>query len=322
MLTTWATVAVLQSLFLVLLVAVSHAATRGALRPETSRKVLHTGAGLLTLALPFAFRELWPVALLVAATATALAVIRFVPAGRLRFGAAAYRVGRTSYGEFYFLLAVVALFWLTEAQSPIFFTIPVLVLTLADSMGALVGSRYGRMLYTRGHKTIEGSVAFCATAFLCVHVPLLLWTSVGRPESLLIAGTLAPLLTLLEASAWRGRDNLLLPLGGHLLLQCFLPLGLGTLAVCFAATLVLVVFVAACVVYFRRGNPWMKSSRSRPMPTSSGRGATGEWSSPLATSACGSRRTPSSWACDAARSSHAAPAGGARRRCSTDILPA
>ena len=59
-------------------------------------------------------------------TASALAVIRLLPAMRMRFGAAAYRVCRSSYGEFYFLLAVVTLFWWTAGQSSLLFTIPVL----------------------------------------------------------------------------------------------------------------------------------------------------------------------------------------------------
>lgn len=267
MLTTLATVAVLQALFLVFLAAASRAAAREALQPETSRKVLHTGAGLLTLVLPFAFRALWPVVLMVAATATALGLIRLVPAVRARFGAAAYRVGRDSYGEFYFLVAVVTLFRLTEAESPVLFAIPVLILTLADTTAALVGSRYQPRSHARARKTIQGSAAFAAVAFLCVNVPLLLWTSVGRVESFLIAATMALLLMLLEASAGRGRDNLLIPLGGYLLLRCLLPLAVGTLTISFAATLVLVLCIATCVAYFRTGTPWTKSSRSLPIQT-------------------------------------------------------
>ena len=248
MLTTWTAVVALQVIFLALVAAVSGAAAREQLRPETSRKVLHTGAGLLTLVLPFAFRDLWPVVLLVAGTAAALAVIRFIPAVRTQFGAGAYRVARASYGEFYFLLGVVTLFWLTEAQSSVLFAIPVLVLTLADTTAALVGSRYGLTPHASARKTIEGSMAFAAMAVLCVTVPLLLWTSVGGVESLLIAATMALLLMLLEACAGRGRDNLLIPLGGYLLLRSLLPLAAGTLAICFAATLVLVLFIATWVV--------------------------------------------------------------------------
>ena len=267
MLTTWTAIAVLQTTFLMLLAAVSRAAAREELRPETSRKVLHTGAGLLALVLPLAFRDVWPVVLMVGVTTTALAVIRLVPAVRRRFGAAAYRVGRDSYGEFYFLVAVVALFWLTEAEASVLFAIPVLILTLADTTAALVGSRCGRTAHPSARKTIQGSMAFAGMAFLCASVPLLLWTSVGRVESLLIAATMALLLMLLEASAGRGRDNLLIPAGGYLLLRCCLPLAVGTLTICFAATLVLLLFIATCVVCFRMGTPWMKSSRSLPVQT-------------------------------------------------------
>jgi len=265
MLRTWTTIAGLQILFLVFLAAVSRAAARDALQPETSRKVLHTGAGLLALVLPSAFRDLWPVLLLAALTAVALALIRMLPPMRMRFGAAAYRVSRPSYGEFYFSLAVVALFWLAEGQSSLLFTIPVLILTLADTTGALVGSRYGTIWYGSAHKTLEGSFAFAGVAFLCIQGTLVLWSSAGRAEALLIAATLALLVTLLEASVSRGRDNLFIPIGCYILLRCLLPLTAGALVLCFTAALVLILVVAACVVYLRTGIPWMKSSKSLPM---------------------------------------------------------
>ena len=53
-------------------------------------------------------------------------------------------------------------------------------------------------------------------------MPLLLWTDAGRLESLLIALNLALILMLAEAVAWRGTDNLLLPVLALLLLNVFL----------------------------------------------------------------------------------------------------
>ena len=199
-------------------------------------------------------------------TAAALAVIRLLPAMRMLFGAAAYRVGRSSYGEFYFLLAVVALFWWTEGQSSLLFTIPVLILTLADTAGALVGSRHGRMRYGSAHKTVEGSIAFAAVAFLCVLGPLLLWSSVGRAESFLIAATLA---LLVDADRGQRLARARQPVDTHRRLR---PASLLSASDCWNTgdsvsrrALVLVLFIASCVVYLRMGIPWMKSSRSLPM---------------------------------------------------------
>ena len=78
-------------------------------------------------------------------------------------------------------------------------------------------------------------MAFFAVALLTVHVPLLLWVpAVGRAECLLIAVTLALLAMILEAIAWRGLDNLFVPLGSFVLLKAFIPMPAPALAQCAA----------------------------------------------------------------------------------------
>jgi phytol kinase len=97
--------------------------------------------------------------------------------------------------------------------------------------------------YEGASKSFEGSVAFAVVAFLCVHVPVLLWGGVGRLESLLIAATLALVVMLLEGSAWRGLDNLFIPIGGYFLLRVYLTLEADQLAARLAVTLALVALV-------------------------------------------------------------------------------
>jgi phytol kinase len=101
-----------------------------------------------------------------------------------------------------------------------------LLLALADAAAALIGLFYGQIHYTttEGHKSAEGSAAFLACAFLLVHVPLLLFTETGRAESLLIALLMALLAAAVEAIAWNGLDNLVLPLVSFLLLKIYLTL--------------------------------------------------------------------------------------------------
>jgi phytol kinase len=62
-------------------------------------------------------------------------------------------------------------------------------------------------------------------AFLCVHVPLLLWTDTGRAESLLIALNVALVAMMAEAIAWHGLDNFFVPFFGFVLLRAYLPMG-------------------------------------------------------------------------------------------------
>jgi phytol kinase len=129
----------------------------------------------------------------------------------------------------------------------VLYTLPLLTLTLADAVAALIGVSYGRLKYdgTEGRKSIEGSLAFFLVAFLAIHIPLLLFTTTGRAESLLIGLTFGVLVMLLEAVAWRGLDNLFIPFGGFLLLRVFLALDapalLARLAVTSAMLLVVLV---------------------------------------------------------------------------------
>lgn len=241
---TW--VAILAALggFVVLLLGVRLFAQATGTKAETSRKMFHAGSGMLTLSFPFLFRETWPVLLLTGASAFVVAGIKFLPALRNRFGHVANRVERATLGEVYFPLAIALLFWLTNGR-PLLFVIPVLMLTFADAASALIGVRYGMTRYVGAAKSLEGSIAFVAVGFLCVHLPLLLWSTVGRAESLLIAATLALLVMLLEGSAWHGLDNLFIPIGGFFLLREFLPLDASALLPRFLVTIALVTFIIA-----------------------------------------------------------------------------
>ena len=192
--------------------------------PEVTRKALHAGSGLLTLSFPFLFDDLWPVILLTAGSAAVVAALKFLPSVQHRLGRVVDDVDRTTLGELYFPAAVAIVFWLARGQSPLLYCIPMLVLTLADATGALIGLRYGLNKFTGGHKSFEGSLAFAVVAFFCVHIPLLLWSDTGRVETLMIAVTLALLVMLLEGTAWRGLDNLFLPVGGYFLLRAYLPM--------------------------------------------------------------------------------------------------
>lgn len=242
----WIAIIVFLAAFLALVAALILVSRLRAPHPEVTRKLLHTGSGLLTLLFPFLFSELWPVLLLTAGSALMVGVLKLVPAARRHSGRMVDGVGRTTWGEIYFPISVAVVFWLSMGQSPLLFCIPILVLTLADATGAVIGMRYGTIQYTGAAKSLEGSVAFVVVAFFCVHVPLLLWGSVGRLESLLIAITLALIVMLLEGSAWRGLDNLFIPIGGFYLLRAYLPMSSEDLLPRLVVTLALlgVVFLA------------------------------------------------------------------------------
>ena len=211
--------------------------------PELPRKLLHAGSGLLTLSFPFLFDRLWPVLLLTAGSATLIAAVKFIKPLRRPLGNVVDGVSRTTLGEIYFPISVAIVFALSLGRSALLFCIPILVLTLADATGALVGLRYGHTRFEGASKSVEGSVAFLVVAFFCIHIPLLLWSTIGRSETLLISLTMALLVMLLEGSAWRGLDNLFIPIGGFFLLQAYLPLGSDELLRRFVVTSILVLVV-------------------------------------------------------------------------------
>ncbi len=231
------------------------------LAPETTRKLFHLSGGLTTLALPWMFADVWPVLLLTAITVPTLLTLKYVRRLRNGLGDVLYGVSRPSLGEIYFPLSACLLFVLAHDQ-PLLYSVPLLILTLADPAAALVGSRYGSLQYItlEGRKSLEGSLAFFIVAFLCTSGMLLLadWTVAEAVPG--IALTLALLLTLVEAISWRGLDNLLIPVTGIIFLASLLASNLTALMA--SVLLITAVLGAICI-------PWSQPKRAdsprRPM---------------------------------------------------------
>lgn len=200
--------------------------------PELVRKLLHIPMGLMTLSFPWLFETVQSVLLVGGLAIATLLALRYYPPLASRFGQVLGGVKRRSLGEIYFPLSVMLLFGLTPHQ-PLLFCIPILILTLADAVAALIGTYYGHYRYTatEGQKSAEGSIGFFTVTFLSVHIPLLLFSSTGRAESLLIALILGLLVMLLEAIAWQGLDNLLIPLGSFLLLTTYVEMDVAALGI-------------------------------------------------------------------------------------------
>lgn len=212
---------------------------------ELTRKAGHVGMGLIALSLPALFDDTWPVLVLCAGLGLAfLALQRFGRHSAL--GRAIHGVDRTSAGDLYFAASVAAL-WLLSAGDRLLFVVPVLVLTLGDAVAALVGMRYGQIRFDgrATGKSLEGSAALLVVTFLSVHLPLTLWSRVAPLEGILMAATMGVIVTLLEAVAWRGLDNVFVPIGAFLLLRAWLPLDAAALAGRLALILVLIGLVLA-----------------------------------------------------------------------------
>ncbi|MEO7599032.1 MAG: hypothetical protein ABIV50_08880 [Opitutus sp.] len=230
---------------------------RGLVQPETSRKLVHLGMGVVCLTLPWVFQEIWPVWVLAGLAGGILASLRCVPFLRRQIGGVLHDVNRASLGEIYFPLGVALVFTLS-AGDRLTFIIPVALLTFADAAGALVGQRWGRHPFAtlEGQKSIEGSLAVGAMGFLCAAVPLLVAQHDWR-ASLIIAAAIGLFSLMLEAISWHGLDNIFLPLAAYAQITVYLGAPRSSLEL----RLAVLIGITAMALIWRRGQIVDESAR-------------------------------------------------------------
>ena len=166
-----------------LLLGLKAAEKRERYHPEVLRKGMHVGMGLAVLPFPWVFDRAWPVIALAVLCCGAIVATRSIRSLRRGVGTVMGGVGRESWGEIYFPIAVVLLFVLS-GDDWLLYVVPILMLALADAVAALVGIRYGQLQYltSDGIKSIEGSLAFFMVVFFSAHLPILLLTDTGAPR--------------------------------------------------------------------------------------------------------------------------------------------
>lgn len=196
----------------------------GKLSGELARKSVHVGMGVICLSFPWLFDSPLPVQILAAAAILTLLCVRIT---RLRqsIGSALFSIDRLSIGELLFPLAVAWLFTLAQ-DKPLLYCISLLLLTLADTAGALAGAKYGKKIYqtTAATKSMEGSIAFLITAFICTALPLYFFANLPLSLILFLSFTIALFTMAVEGASGHGLDNLLIPLGAFLLLDYYTDL--------------------------------------------------------------------------------------------------
>jgi phytol kinase len=210
----------LVSAFLLLLFAAGEAWRHfGSPPAEWTRKLAHFGAGAIVAAFPWLFAWHWTVLILAFGFAGIIFATR-----RMGWLQSIHGVARRSEGGIYYPVAIYLLF-LLAGDRPVFYLISLLVLMVSDSLAALLGSEYGKAIYTveTDRRSLEGSAVFLLTTFLAVHLPLLLTTDTGRGASVLIAAQIALTVTIFEGISPGGSDNLVVPLATYFLLAIMTP---------------------------------------------------------------------------------------------------
>lgn len=197
---------------------------------EVARKSVHVLMGSICVIFPWIFDRPLPVWILALLATIPLSIVRLIPALRSGMGSALHGISRPSYGEVLFAPAVATVFHYSGGD-PFLYGIPIGILTLADAASALCGTRWGKRRYGcgGGFKSVEGSLIFLLTAFVCVFLPLWLGGRTDLHHAFWIALSLSTLAMMVEGISDRGFDNLVIPVFSVFVLERLLELENGAL---------------------------------------------------------------------------------------------
>lgn len=185
---------------------------------EVTRKFVHFVGAFFAIFFPFIFSS--HIAVLILACVFAFTMIITRKTGMLQ---SVHGVSRKSEGAVYYPIAVYICFLYAQIlNQPWFYVISILILAVSDALAALVGKNYGAnefVVEIGTRKTVEGSVTFFLATFLITHLILLLATSTGRAESVLVALLISIIVTVFEGVSLKGADNLFIPLATMFILS-------------------------------------------------------------------------------------------------------
>ena len=183
------------------------------LKSEVKRKAFHMSMGMAMLLFPYLFENVISVGLLAILAIIGMLLLKYSKL-KNNLGKTLYSIERKSLGEFYFIISIFLIFWLSGGNK-VLYSVPILILTFADSTAALIGKSYAKKNLaemSEDAKSIEGSFMFFVTAFMIVLVPLLLYTTVGREEVLIISAIIGLNVAMVEMISHSGDDNILIPM--------------------------------------------------------------------------------------------------------------
>lgn len=226
----WGSILLVVFLLLIALLVIKLFEKKCNLNAEVKRKLFHMSMGIVMLSFPYIFKSVVSVGVL---GVIALIVLFCLKHTKLKnsLGTILYSVSRESLGEVFFVISVFSIFFLSKGDK-ILFSIPILVLTFADSIAALIGKNYAKKNLaeeTEDAKSLEGSFMFFMVAFMATLVPILLFTTVGREETLIISTIIGFNVALIEMISHTGNDNLLIPLTTYAFLATHIGLGVEVL---------------------------------------------------------------------------------------------
>lgn len=194
--------------------------------PESSRKFVHVLVGLLVAGCPFIFSSNIP-------PMTLAAIFIAVNSVSLKSESlkGMHTTERKTYGTVYFpvsFLILAACFW----EKPITLILSMLIMTIADTVAGIAGSRAKeprKFRLWKDVKSMEGSLAMFLTTFFIVYVgtDVFAWLFgaafyIPLPILIGLAGFVAAAAAISEAVSCKGSDNLSVPLVSAIMYELYL----------------------------------------------------------------------------------------------------
>lgn len=186
------------------------------LQVELTRKLVHTGTGLITLFFPVMLSNHWFVLLLCGS-------FMFLLWASLKFGFlnSINAIERKSAGSLLYPVSVYICYLAFQVHhSYLHYYLPILILAICDPIAALTGKKWpkGKYIVGKDTKTLIGSgMFFLSAALLCHLLFILLHLNVSVTTVFFIASASC----LTEALSKNGYDNLTIPIAVLLVLYLF-----------------------------------------------------------------------------------------------------
>jgi uncharacterized protein (TIGR00297 family) len=198
---------------------------------ENTRQFVHVGVGLLVMFSPFLLETALPPAILAVLFIVLNAIA--IKSGQMK---GMHTTERFSLGTVFFPVSFLVLILLYWVSNPAILIIGMLIMTLADPLASIVGTKVKNsrtFTFWVDTKTSAGSLTVFLTTFLIILIVLPILLQLGNsvtlaPVSLLlISFAVAIIAALSESISFAGSDNLTLPLLSALFLDIMLKASLA-----------------------------------------------------------------------------------------------
>jgi uncharacterized protein (TIGR00297 family) len=173
-----------------------------------TRKVVHVFIGFLVCLVAL----ISPTAMPIISVAIVFLVVNFFAVRKRKLQS--IHIDNVSYGTVYYPLAVLLLaLWIYNAERVIFI-ISILLLSVADTIAALIGRKFGRnhFVLIGEKKSMMGALAMFISALIIIAIGLIIGYQTTFLQAFVFAGFASIIVAAGELLSTRGSDNLLVPL--------------------------------------------------------------------------------------------------------------